>query len=194
MYQVKVDDEVWERLKRLAIPFEDHEPNDVLRRVLGLKRSEQAKHVQNIETRLTRKGLGKLRREEYISELEHQGLSVKLVNSVWGSLADGSWVAIPFAQEWRRDRWFLGLPEKDLREKGRVFIVLLCQYPSGSTFDIVIPPDVVTSLVGRLSKSKGQVKFNLRKLRNRYLLVIPSSEPLDVSDYLRSRSLLGKKS
>lgn len=194
MYQVKVDDEVWERLKRLAIPFEDHEPNDVLRRVLGLKRSEQAKYVQNIETRLTRKGLGKLRREEYISELERQGLSVKLVNSVWGSLADGSWVAIPFAQEWRRDRWFLGLPEKDLREKGRVFIVLLCQYPSGSTFDIVIPPDVVTSLIGRLSKSKGQVKFNLRKIRNRYLLVIPSSEPLDVSDYLRNRSLLGKKS
>ena len=191
MYQIKVDDEVWERIKQLAIPFKDHEPNDVLRRVLGLKGSEQDKHFQ--EAKFTHKGFGKLRREEYISELKHQGLPARLVKGVWGTLEDGSWLAIPFAREWRRDRWFLGLPEKDLREKARIFIVLLCQSPSGSTFDIVIPPDVVKSLVDRLSKSKGQVKFNLRKVMNRYLLVIPASEPLDVSSYLGNRGLLGRK-
>lgn len=35
MRTVKIDDEVWEILKRAAIPFED-EPNDALRRLLGL--------------------------------------------------------------------------------------------------------------------------------------------------------------
>ena len=193
MYQVKVDDEVWECLKQLVIPFEDHEPNDVLRRLLGLKGSKQAEHYRDVQTKLTRKGLGRLRREEYLSALERQGLPIKLADSVWGRLANGSWVAIPFAQESRLGRWFIGLPEKDLREKGRVFIVLLCQYTSGDTFDIVIPPNVVASLVDRLSKSKGQVKFNLRRIRDRYLLIIPRSEPLDVSSYLNSRSLFNEK-
>jgi len=32
---IKIDDEIWETLKRAATPFED-EPNDALRRLLGL--------------------------------------------------------------------------------------------------------------------------------------------------------------
>lgn len=190
MHQINIDEDVWERLKQLAIPFEDREPNDVLRRLLKLE-NKQAGHFQN-DVKLTRKARGKIQRDKYVAELKRDGLPIELVDGVFGKLKDGAWIAIPFARERKTNRWFLGLSEKDLRQKGRVFIALLCQYTSGTTFDIVIPPDLVVSLLDRLSKSKGkgQVKFNLKKIRDRYQLVIPRSESLDVSNYLDNRSLL----
>ena len=87
--------------------------------------------------------------------------------------------------EWRPGRWFLGLPEDRVLErinKGGVVIVLLCQSASGSRLDFVIPGDTVQEIVPKLSKSAGQLKFNLKKVGNRYQLVMPGSSPLDVSD------------
>jgi len=38
MPDIHIDDEVWKRLQELARPFVDKEPNDVLRRILGLEK------------------------------------------------------------------------------------------------------------------------------------------------------------
>jgi hypothetical protein len=42
---VKIDDEVWETLKSAAVPFED-EPNDALRRLLGLTDTRMPPNAQ----------------------------------------------------------------------------------------------------------------------------------------------------
>ncbi len=140
----------------------------------------------SVKTNLTSKERGKRLREGYISELQQDGIQINQVDSVWAKTVGGLWVAIPTAtMEWRPGRWFLGLPEDRVLErinKGGVVIVLLCQSASGSRLDFVIPGDTVQEIVPKLSKSAGQLKFNLKKVGNRYQLVMPGSSPLDVSD------------
>lgn len=187
MREIRVDDQVWERLKQMAVPFEDREPNDVLRRLLNIEGGSKGEHPPGGDGRLSRKALGRLRRQQYLSELKDEGVAIRLAGGVRARLSSGSWVGIPFAREVKPDRWFLGLPERDLRAEGGVFVVLLCQQESGDTFDIVIPPQVTATLADRLSRSKGQSKFNLRKVGSRYELVLRGSEPMDVTGYFRNR-------
>ena len=138
-------------------------------------------------TQVTARARGKLLRENYVAALKKEDKPIEQVDGVWARTAGGLWVAIPFATERRDNFWFLGLPENDLLERihgGGVAVVLLCQSKSGSTLDFVIPPDYIQEIVGSLSKSKGQLKFNLRKDDGRYLLVIPGRSPQDVSHFL----------
>ena len=95
----------------------------------------------------------------------------------------------------RPNRWFLGLPENEVLERirnGGVAVVLLCQSATGSILDFVLPPSKVQELVHTLSKSAGQLKFNVKKVGNRYHLVIPGRSLLDVSEYKGKLSVLGK--
>jgi len=136
---------------------------------------------------LTAKERGKLSRENYVAALGKEGKPIEQVDGVWAKTAGGLWVAMPFATERKDNFWFLGLPENIVIERineGGVAVVLLCQSRSGSTLDFVIPPDKIREILGSLSKSKGQLKFNLRKDDGRYLLVIPGRSPLDVSPFL----------
>jgi len=136
---------------------------------------------------ITSKERGKRLRVTYLEELRANGVEVTQVDSVWAKTAAGVWAAIPTAtMEWRPSRWFLGLPETKVRERigqGGVIIVLLCQAESGSRLDFIIPPQVVQELLPRLSRSAGQLKFNLKQVGNQYQLVLPRSTPLDVSSY-----------
>ena len=138
-------------------------------------------------TQVTSNARGKLLRENYVAALKKEGKHIEQVDGVWARTAGGLWVAIPFATERRDNHWFLGLPEHAVLERihgGEVAIVLLCQSKSGSTLDFVMPPEYIQEIVGSLSKSKGQFKFNLRKDNGRYLLVIPGRNLMDVSHFL----------
>jgi len=48
-------------------------------------------------------------------------------------------------------------------------------------------------IVNLLSKSKGQLKFNVKKVGNRYYLVLPRHGTLDLSDYNGSLYVLQKR-
>lgn len=139
------------------------------------------------ETGVTSFERGRRVRESYISGLQQNGIKIDQVDAVWAKTAVGLWVAVPFATERAPNRWFLGLPEKKVRERirnGGVSIVLLCQPESGSTLDFVLPPSRVQEIVDKSSKSKGDLKFNVRKVGNRYYyLGMTDDVPLDVSEF-----------
>ena len=141
-----------------------------------------------------KKERGKQLRKNYISELQQNGILIEPFDNIWAETAKGLWVAIPTANmEWRPRRWFLGLPEDKVRErisKGGVVIILLCQSAVGSRLDFVIPPNIVETIVDKLSKSKGQLKFNVKTVGNRYYLVIPDVNDIDISDYKGEISIL----
>lgn len=141
----------------------------------------------------TSKERGRRIRESYISELVRSGLKINQVDNVWAKNPSGLWVAIPFATERRSDRWFLGLPENEVIKRiqnGGVVVVLLCQSVSGPVLDFVLPSSKFGEIVNFLSRSKGQLKFNLKRVGNRYYLVLPNHGSLDVSEYKGNLSVL----
>ncbi|MBM3142295.1 MAG: hypothetical protein FJ005_04510 [Chloroflexi bacterium] len=141
------------------------------------------------------KEMGMRVRESYISRLQHSGVQIDQVDRIWAKAYSNLWVAIPFATERRPNRWFLGVPESEVFERirnGGLAIVLLCQSDVGDTLDFVLPPSKVEEMASQLSKSRGQLKFNLKKVGNRYHLVIPDHGTVDVSDYRGNVSIFTK--
>ena len=85
--------------------------------------------------------------------------------------ARGRRVAIPFANEQRPDRWFLGISD----EKYDV-VVLLCQDSDGKLYDFVLPWGVLEKLWSRFSRSGGQVKFNVSRSGGGWYLLVPGHD------------------
>lgn len=140
------------------------------------------------------KEMGMLRRASYISQLKQQGILISQITRVSAKTPENLWVAIPFATERRPNRWFLGLPEKEVLERidnCGLAIILLCQQQD-NILDFVLPPSKVQEIATQLSKSQGQLKFNLKKLGNSYHLVIPHHPALDLSDYKGNLSIFQK--
>lgn len=190
MHKIEISDEVWQELRRLAIPFVDHTPDDVLRRVLAGMNGVMVKDkfpagAGEAEAGLSPKERGKRARAAYVWKLQKEGLRVRLSGGIWAYLEDrDSWMAVASAGKQRADRWFLGIPEKEIDGRGRVFVVLLCQQDSGEMLDIVLPPEFVKENLRRLSVSKGQRKFNVVRVGKEYRLMIPRAEPEDISKYV----------
>ncbi|MBI4216014.1 MAG: hypothetical protein HY687_01270 [Chloroflexi bacterium] len=143
---------------------------------------------------LTPRERGKRLREHYLADLAQKGIPLHHAGGIWAKTADGLWVAVPCATEVNRNAWFPGLTENELFQKksheAKVAVVLLCQARSGAVLDCVLPPQKVREMVPRLSKSRGQVKFNLKKAGNRYLLGMRSGvEPLDVTEYMGATAI-----
>lgn len=94
----------------------------------------------------------------------------------------GRSVAVAFANEGsgaKEDRWFLGLPDEPM-EVG----VLLCRAVGDDLHDIVLPISDLQETWRALSRSGEQVKFNIKRDANRFLLLVPGKQPLDVTRYV----------
>jgi hypothetical protein len=186
-----------DKAKVIQYMLEDPDVKDVMAKLLvdSLSKSRAGQNSGNslvIEI-TSSKELGMRVREWYISQLQQRGVRIEQVDRVWAKTPTDLWVAIPFAKERRPNRWFLGLPETEVIKRisnGGTAIVLLCQSNTGDTLDFVLPQSKVQEIVPHLSKSKGQLKFNLKKVGSRYHLVIPSKPTVDVSDYRGAVSIL----
>jgi len=77
------------------------------------------------------------------------------------------------------NKWWLGLADEQTD-----FAVLLCRQRSGSTLDIVIPVDAMERAWRSLSRSNGQIKFNVRRDASDLLLLVPNSQPISVKRYV----------
>jgi len=161
-----------------------------VKKLLETNYDEQAGDSKSSEHKIASRGKGKKERgrklrNDYISELQQNGIQIQQVDSVWAKTSSDLWVAIPTAtMEWRPGRWFLGLSEDKVRERisRGVIVILLCQAASGTRLDFVIPPHKVEEILPKLSRSKGELKFNIKKVDGRYQLVIPHDNTFDVTD------------
>lgn len=95
----------------------------------------------------------------------------------------GRSVSIAFANEIDRPnligKWFLGL-----KDEPTDIAVLLCQDLERKVNDFVLPVAELKSTWKTLSRSGGEIKFNIRRRQSEYLLLDPNGEPISISKYL----------
>jgi hypothetical protein len=87
-------------------------------------------------------------------------------------------------------RWFLGLNEEQFQERNPVGLVLLCEQGE-KLLDFAVPAERLRTLLGGLSKVRGERKINLVRVRDRYVIQVPGSEGADVTDTLGNLGALG---
>lgn len=82
-------------------------------------------------------------------------------------------MAVAFANELpkKENRWFLGLPDEPTE-----VAVLVCKSLAGKVHDIVLPVARLRDVWRALSRHQGEVKFNVKRLGTRFLLLVPGSE------------------
>lgn len=177
--------------------LEDPEIKDIIARML-VDRLGESGRGDNFGGGLafavtSNKERGRQVRDRYITHLEQAGIRIEQVKGMWAKTGGDLWAAMPFANEQRPNRWFLGLREADVAQrtsKGGVVVVLLCQSNTEGVQDFVLPQGKVEEIVPHLSRSQGQLKFNLKRVGSRYHLVIPGRPAVDVSDYSGAVSVL----
>jgi len=198
VHTIEISDEVWERLRQLAIPFEDHTPDDVLRRELfGRPRVRSVDRKapptwEGLEPNQDPRKRGRRERHEFVVRLRKEGVNARLAGGLRAYIEkNDTWLSIPFATEQRPNRWFLGVPERDLTEEARLFIILLCE-DSGRVLGVVLSPELLRGIGDQISRSGGQLKFNLIRNGKRYELLIPHARSIDVSDRVDAWHLFSK--
>lgn len=82
--------------------------------------------------------------------------------------------------------WFLGIPDTQFDS-----VVLRCQRTDGKVLDFVLPMTSMSGVWSRLSRSGGQVKFNVKRRNGTYQLQVPGGSPLDIDRFLGQYDALG---
>jgi hypothetical protein len=122
---------------------------------------------------------GKEVRNEWVEEIKSKG--IRLVgHGKRYQTTRGDTVGIAFANELegKEDRWFLGL-----RDEPTDVAVLLCKDRSGLLHDLILPVEELSTYWHWLSKSKGQIKFNVRRDGSDFWLLVPGIDPVTVTHY-----------
>ncbi|MCL5744324.1 MAG: hypothetical protein M1541_10425 [Acidobacteria bacterium] len=120
-------------------------------------------------------------RNSWIVAVQAQGITLYGHKKRYQS-ALGQSVAVAFANELPNfeNRWFLGLTDEPTD-----VAVLLCKSRAGKLHDIVLPVSHLPEIWRVLSRSKNQVKFNIRTdAGRRFSLLVPGNDPLDVTRYI----------
>jgi hypothetical protein len=91
------------------------------------------------------------------------------------------------------DRWWFGLKEREFNEYGAVGLILLCE-SRDDVLDFGLSAERVRAILPRLgSDRRAERKLNLLRRGERYLLQIPSGDPVDMTDALHDLTWLGDK-
>lgn len=133
-------------------------------------------------TRKVRSSAGKeegfMARESFLDAGADRGYRLIPLGKTVFETAKGHKVAIPFANERRPDRWFLGISD----EKYDV-VSLLCQEKDGDLFDFIVPRDFLEKFWKAFSRSGGQVKLNVSRNGKIWHLVVPGYEPQTINSF-----------
>ena len=130
------------------------------------------------------RGIGKKIRMDFLQKIGKAGLLLEQMRgSVYGTQS-GRKVGVAVATERKTDRWFLGLPI------GIDQAVLLCQRESGDVATICLPKDFFAEYGDKMSKSGGQMKFNVMRRGSGYSLLIPGTDGVNVSRFVDNYSQL----
>jgi hypothetical protein len=130
------------------------------------------------------RGIGKKIRTDFLQKIGKAGMLLEQMRgSVYGTQS-GRKVGVAVATERKPDRWFLGLPI------GIDQAVLLCQHESGDVATICLPKDFFAEYGDKMSKSGGQIKFNVMRRGSGYSLLIPGTDGVNVSRFVDDYSHL----
>jgi hypothetical protein len=118
---------------------------------------------------------GKYRRQELLTYLEQKGVHLKPFRGAIRRTRSGQRVGTAYASERRPDRWFLGLPEDEFDHA-----ILLCEGKGGSVHYLFISQGLLRTHAGAMSRSQGQLKFNVSHRDGDFFLIVPGSDPVKI--------------
>jgi hypothetical protein len=124
-------------------------------------------------------------RLEFVRQLNSQGHRLIQIRGALFRNRAGEHVGIAYANE-RKDRgWFLGLPEAAFHNAA-----LLLESRSGRLTSICLPMSFFTKYGKQLSKSQGQVKFNVSQRGTHFVMPIPGAGQVSVDEYVNNYAAL----
>ena len=93
--------------------------------------------------------------------------------------ASGSTCGIAMATEDRRgNKWWLGLTDQTMSS-----VVLLCQ-DANKWLEFILPSTDLISIWSQLSRSNGEIKFNVKRENSRYALTVPGYGEFEITRFL----------
>lgn len=140
------------------------------------------------QKKISHKLEGKLEREKWVEKVNSMGIEL-IGHGKRYFTSDGKHIGVAFANESddqkKSDRWFLGL-----RDETTDIAVLLCKRLDGEIYEFILPMSKMDSIWESLSRNGGQVKINIRKDNNDFLLLIPYSKPTSILNFVNNYSIL----
>lgn len=130
------------------------------------------------------RGIGKKIRRDFLQKVSEQGIHLEQTRGSIYAIPSGRKVGVAVATERKPDRWFLGLPV------GLDQAVLLCQRENGEVATICLPKDFLSEYSDKMSKSSGQIKFNVTRRGSGYVLLVPGTDGINVSRFVGDYSQL----
>ena len=125
-------------------------------------------------------------RKNFLLKLEKKGIEWQLVKgeTIYNTRS-GERIGVAVATERQPDKWFLGLPDG-----GFEHAVLLCKRDSGEVVEIFLHKDFFDKYGENMSRSKGQVKFNIAKRGNVYTVQVPEKGSINPNEFFNGSSFL----
>jgi hypothetical protein len=118
-----------------------------------------------LSTETSSRELAKLKRKEFLNNLERKGVRLEQFKGViYKNINNSGLVGIAYSGE-KYQSWFLGLPIENYK-----VIVLLCSAEDNKMHNIILPEDFCSMYVDHLSRSHGQLKFSVRQGKNDFIL------------------------
>ena len=130
------------------------------------------------------RGIGKEIRMGFLRKVAEKGIHLEQIRGSIYETRSGSKIGVAVATERKPDRWFLGLPI------GLDQAVLLCQRENGDVATICLPKGFLSEYSDKMSKSGGQIKFNVTRRGNGYSLLVPGTDGVNVSRFVGEYSHL----
>lgn len=155
----------------------------------GLKEKQKNRKLteridSNIATyRLSPKREGANMRNGWVEKIKSKGVKLNGHGKRFQT-ESGKDVGVASANELDRsqqllNKWFLGLKDERMD-----IVVLLCRDLEKKVHDIVLPVSEIGSAWEALSRSGGQVKFNVRRQGGEFKILIPGKGPLEITKYI----------
>jgi hypothetical protein len=120
-------------------------------------------------------------RRKFVSDLAQEGVTLRRSRGALYATSTGVQVAIAFARERLRNRWFLGIPEDSCDQA-----ILLCESDSGGLIVVVLDQEFFARYGRSLSRSKGQWKFNVYRSGASIFLGVPNHGSVAVDSSLNN--------
>lgn len=123
----------------------------------------------------SRKARGRALREE----LARRHALIPEKGVIYRTRSDSRVGIVTATEDPKKHTWFLGIPDTQFDS-----VVLRCQRTDGKVLDFVLPMTSMSGVWSRLSRSGGQVKFNVKRRNGTYQLQVPGGSPLDIGRFL----------
>ncbi|MEK6531076.1 MAG: hypothetical protein AABZ23_01120 [Deltaproteobacteria bacterium] len=154
--------------------------SNILVDVIAVKKTESLKPSPDIDGYLTSRQKGKQSRALFLKKLRERNihLNSSSAETIYTN-KNGKMVGIAFATECQPFKWFLGLPERNYN-----VIVLLCEEQGNNTLSFILPADFCEKYKNNLSRSKGQLKFNVVNRHDSFFLLLSGLENPEITRYI----------